>query len=115
MAQAIQSILLLDRVAPADTVTARVYKRYFGIGGRQDDPDDDVAAVAKASLPPSGDGARLLNLAVLDLAAIVCKPVRPRCEECPLCDSCASAGSQFDRGAWRSGLQRSGWRTGARV
>ena len=105
MAQALLTVLLIDRVAPADSVTARVYKRYFGLPGRQDNPDSAVAAVAEASMPRATTDAKLLNLAVLDLAAAVCKPVRPRCDQCPLRGSCASMGRQFERHSWRMGSQ----------
>lgn len=103
IAQAVLTVLLIDRVAPADSVSTRVYKRYFGLPGRQDYPDSAVAAVAAASMPRAATDARLLNLAVLDLAAAICKPVRPRCGQCPLHHSCASVGRRFERHSWRLG------------
>jgi A/G-specific adenine glycosylase len=71
-----------------DSVTARVYRRYFGLD---------------SAIPASSDGAlwelvmqatprqrvREWNWAVLDLAASVCLPKVPRCDECPLSSRCA--------------------------
>jgi A/G-specific adenine glycosylase len=78
------------RAHVVDGVTARVYRRYFGL---------------PAELPPSNDPelwdavdeatpqrlVREWNWAVLDLAATVCLPKVPRCAACPLNRTCAWA------------------------
>jgi A/G-specific adenine glycosylase len=78
-----------DRRAPVvDGVTARVYRRYFGLPG-------DAPAVADRELWDLVDrvtparAARTWNWAVLDLAALVCLPAQPRCDACPLAAGCA--------------------------
>ena len=78
-----------ERAAPVvDGVTARVYRRYFGLSS-------EVAASADPELWGLVDLAtpkkvvREWNWAVLDLAATVCLPKIPRCGECPLVSDCA--------------------------
>jgi A/G-specific adenine glycosylase len=71
-----------------DGVTARVYRRYFGL------PDSEPASTDKElwqlvdeATPPRGR--REWNWAVLDLASSVCLPKIPRCRSCPLTTGCA--------------------------
>jgi A/G-specific adenine glycosylase len=78
------------RAAVVDGVTARVYRRYLGL-------PSDLPATADPELwemvdqaTPRG-AARDWNWAVLDLAAEVCRPARPRCGGCPLVERCAYA------------------------
>ncbi len=76
-----------------DGTSARVYRRYFG---HLDAPEhksvgDDLWNLARAVLPTAPETARLMNWGVLDLAAEVCAPTRPRCEVCPLRNGCCSA------------------------
>ena len=67
-----------------DSVSRRVFRRYFG--GSPERSDQELAALAYQDAP-AGHWHEL-NWAVLDLAALVCLPKRPRCDECPLADSC---------------------------
>jgi A/G-specific adenine glycosylase len=78
------------RAPVVDGVTARVYRRYLGL-------PTDLPATADPELwrkvdeaTPAGS-ARDWNWAVLDLAAEVCLPARPRCGACPLAERCAYA------------------------
>lgn len=71
-----------------DATSARVYRRYFGL------LDVDLHKRVDAELwqlvevvTPSAQ-AREMNWAVLDLAAEVCLPKIPRCEECPVRAGC---------------------------
>jgi A/G-specific adenine glycosylase len=75
-----------------DGVTARVYRRYFGLTGDEPASTDKELWGLVHEVTPSR-GLREWNWAVLDLAATVCLPGRPRCGECPLVDICA-----FSRG-----------------
>lgn len=86
-ASATLAVAFNRHAATVDGVTERVYRRYFGL------PSD---------LPPVSDRrlwefvervtprrvVREWNWAVLDLAATVCLPARPRCPECPLHAGC---------------------------
>jgi A/G-specific adenine glycosylase len=72
-----------------DGVSARVYRRYFGLDSHLLPSEDEELwkRVAEAS-PTRG---RDWNWAVLDLAAEVCLPARPRCSSCPLVARCMYA------------------------
>lgn len=67
-----------------DGVSARVYARFFAV-----DPADEAAfqKIVDAATPPRT--AREWNWAVLDLAAAICTPRTPSCQECPLLSDCA--------------------------
>ena len=67
-----------------DSVSVRVFRRYFS--DSRSGADADLAAMAYADAP-SGRWHEV-NWAVLDLAAAVCRPKRPLCSECPLADGC---------------------------
>ncbi|MEX1264635.1 MAG: A/G-specific adenine glycosylase [Actinomycetota bacterium] len=83
------SVVAFGRRAPVvDGVTARVYRRYFGLDG--DPPastDPELWAVVEQATPLRS--VKEWNWAVLDLASAVCLPKVPRCEECPLTVHCA--------------------------
>ena len=75
------------RAPVVDGVTARVYRRYLGL--ESDLPasnDEDLWAAAEEATPKTRT--REWNWAVLDLAAEVCLPARPRCQACPLMERC---------------------------
>lgn len=75
------------RVPTVDGVTARVYRRYFGLpGGRPASTDAELWRVVDEVTPARR--VREWNWAVLDLASSVCLPRRPRCPECPLRPHC---------------------------
>jgi A/G-specific adenine glycosylase len=85
------------RVPTVDGVSARVYRRYFGLPGERppvSDPDlwDLVARVTPERR------VREWNWAVLDLAALVCVPKRPRCDACPVRARCTYARNVRVRG-----------------
>jgi A/G-specific adenine glycosylase len=102
IAAAVQCVAYGKAVPMLDSVTARVYKRYFGLPGKADVPDASVVRTAARALPRDPSIARQFNLALIDLAGQICKPARPRCEICPLATRCRSAGRTYDRGTWRN-------------
>jgi len=69
-----------------DSVTARVYRRFFGIETKIG-IDEDIWSFVDTMI--KCDESRDLNWAVLDLAAIKCLPKVPRCDDCPLKKRCA--------------------------
>jgi A/G-specific adenine glycosylase len=77
------------REGPVDTNVVRVITRLFG---KPLNPDlarrNKTIAGLTQSLVPEGQDARRFNLALLDLGALVCKPV-PDCNNCPLTSYCA--------------------------
>lgn len=76
------------RVGVVDGVSARVYRRYFGLRGAG---PIDRGLVAFVDQVTPRRAVREWNWAVLDLAALVCVPQVPRCQVCPLVATCAGA------------------------
>jgi len=78
--------------AVVDGVSARVYRRYFGLEGPGPASNDqELWSSVRAATPRRAAGE--WNWAVLDLAALVCLPGTPRCSICPLRASCKAATS----------------------
>jgi A/G-specific adenine glycosylase len=87
------------RVAIVDPNVLRVLDRALNKRSGQARPRNDPAMWQAASqLLPGSASAREWNYALLDLGALVCRPRRPRCGECPLNDRCIAVHG----GAWRS-------------
>ena len=95
-AAAIGSIAFNLPAAVVDGNVYRVLSRYFGI----DTPINTTegkklfAAMAQEMALPSlnreGAGVGLYNQAIMDFGAIQCTPQSPKCEACPLMESCAA-------------------------
>ena len=95
-AAAIGSIAFGLPAAVVDGNVYRVLSRYFGI----DTPINTTegkklfAALAQEQLLPAlnreGQGAGLYNQAIMDFGAIQCTPQSPRCDDCPLMETCAA-------------------------
>ena len=95
-AAAIGSIAFGLPAAVVDGNVYRVLSRYFGI----DTPINTTegkklfAALAQEQLLPAlnreGQGAGLYNQAIMDFGAILCTPQSPRCDDCPLMETCAA-------------------------
>lgn len=70
-----------------DSNVVRAFKRYFGIStskeGRRDKHVIDIARTYVDCKYP-----RKANLALLDFAALICMPRKPKHEQCPLSASC---------------------------
>lgn len=91
-ANATLAVAFGKRAPVVDGVTARVYRRYLGLHSQLPaTADAELWAAAEAALPSTK--VREWNWAVLDLAADVCVPARPRCPRCPLAARCAFATS----------------------
>jgi A/G-specific adenine glycosylase len=87
-ANATLAVAFGERAPVVDGVTARVYRRYFGLAGDRPAPTDGELWDLVDQVTPRAE-VREWNWAVLDLAALVCLPKRPRCGECPLNRHCA--------------------------
>jgi A/G-specific adenine glycosylase len=74
-------------VPTVDGVTARVYRRFFGLRGNEPASNDKELWLTVERVTPT-QGVREWNWAVLDLAATVCLPKVPRCAVCPLARQC---------------------------
>jgi A/G-specific adenine glycosylase len=79
------------RVATLDANVVRVFSRFFGITSEKQRPRDDPAlwALADSLLPRKG--VVNYNRALIDFAALVCKPRVPLCPTCPLRAKCHAA------------------------
>lgn len=89
-ANATLAVAFAKRAPVVDGVTARVYRRYLGLSSELPASEDEELWDAVAAATPRAN-LREWNWAVLDLAAEVCLPARPRCSECPLAAHCAFA------------------------
>jgi A/G-specific adenine glycosylase len=69
-----------------DTVTARVYTRYFNMPKKARVIDEKFWQNVKRKLPKQH--IRETYWAILDLAAMICLPKRPKCIDCPLAEHC---------------------------
>ena len=95
-AAAIGSIAFGLPAAVVDGNVYRVLSRHFGI----DTPINTTegkklfAALAQEQLLPAlnreGQGAGLYNQAIMDFGAILCTPQSPRCDDCPLMETCTA-------------------------
>ncbi len=70
-----------------ETNTVRIIGRYFGMNtsesSRRDKKFRQIYSTIINLCNP-----REFNYAMLDLGALICKPKNPRCNECPIQDSC---------------------------
>ena len=76
-------------VPTVDANFARVLKRVFSL--KTKDPaqkDKSVWEFARKIMPFAEERFREINLAVIDLANLICKPRNPECNICPLNDIC---------------------------
>lgn len=95
-AAAIGSIAFNLPAAVVDGNVYRVLARHYGIAtpinttvGKK-----EFTELAQDLLLPAlnreGKGAALFNQAMMDFGAIQCTPISPRCEQCPLAESCVA-------------------------
>ena len=70
-----------ELVPVVDVNVVRVIGRVFGVKNFR-----EVWEIMKREVEAAGSCE--LNLAVMDFAALVCKPHRPACQRCPLTDKC---------------------------
>jgi A/G-specific adenine glycosylase len=75
------------RVPTVDGVTARVYRRYFGLAAERP-PSIDTELWERVEAVTPHRSIREWNWAVLDLASTTCLPRVPRCDVCPLQTHC---------------------------
>ena len=86
-ARAVAALAFGMAVGPVDTNVRRVLGRV--LGGRDGLAARELQAVSDASVDPARPGD--WTHAVMDVGATLCRPTRPRCEECPLVSWCRFA------------------------
>lgn len=101
-AAAIASIAFGERVPVVDGNVARVLARVFCIRDNVKLPRtlDQLFELAQTLMPDSNPGD--FNQAMMELGALVCTPVNPRCGQCPLrrvCRGCCRVDEFPNRGA----------------
>lgn len=93
---AILSLVDDKRLPILDGNVARVLARVFRVSGppQKGPTQRRLWALAEETLPETGSGA--YNEALMELGALVCRPLNPACPRCPLRDHCAAnaAGDQ---------------------
>ena len=121
-AAAVASFAFGERVAAVDTNLRRVLSRWLGapLSGER---------LADATTDELPEGAAPWNQAVMDLGATLCRPRRPRCDECPVEPWCADptvyepppkqppfAGSDREvRGAVLAAVRSTAWQDGGAI
>ena len=93
MTAAVQSIAFGAPLAVVDGNVKRVIARLFAIADSVDRRAGSraVEALAQAILDTGDPGA--FNQAVMELGALVCRPVNPACADCPVMSACAAFAS----------------------
>ena len=87
IANAVLCFALKKPVPIVDANVGRIMKRVFSFPVKSaPSRDKNLFEKMKEILPEKK--ARDFNLALLDFAALVCLPRKPRCDECPLSQSC---------------------------
>jgi len=87
VAGAVLSIAYNQKEWIVDSNIVRVFKRYFGVDtSKEGRRDRHIIGMAKAYV--STRSPRKANLAIIDFAALVCVPGKPKHEECPVRNSC---------------------------
>ena len=94
-AAAIGSFAFGLSAAVVDGNVYRVLARHFGIATPINTPDGkkEFAALAQSLLPEGSlcsGSAAAYNQAIMDFGATLCTPQSPRCQQCPLMETCAA-------------------------
>ncbi len=87
VAGAVLSIAYGKKEWIVDSNIVRLFRRYFGIEtSKEGRRDKHVIKIAK--MYSNCKNPRQTNLAILDFSALICKPVRPLCQDCILLKYC---------------------------
>jgi A/G-specific adenine glycosylase len=86
-AGAVSSIALNQREAIVDGNVERVLSR-LNAWTKRDPKKIQVWEEARALVAEKSAEPRVLNQALMELGALVCRPKNPKCDECPLSDYC---------------------------
>ncbi|MEV4735458.1 MULTISPECIES: A/G-specific adenine glycosylase [unclassified Microbacterium] len=88
-ARAVAAFAYGDRHPVVDTNTRRVLARAVLGQAQPGAPSRKDLELMSSLLPEEDDDAAIFNAAAMELGATVCVSRRPRCEQCPLIESCA--------------------------
>jgi A/G-specific adenine glycosylase len=90
MTAAVQSIAFDAPLAAVDGNVKRVLARLLALGDSVDSRVGARAIRAEADRLLDRNHPGTFNQAVMELGALVCRPLNPRCDDCPLEDDCAA-------------------------
>ena len=96
IAAAVQCFAFAMPTAILDTNTVRVTGRIFGLPISDSSRRKDEFRTRYVLLQDP-TRARDFNLAMIDLAALLCRPLNPRCQICPISEDCEFGRSQMAR------------------
>lgn len=93
-AAAVASLCFGESIAILDGNVKRVLTRYLGFDGdlASSQTEKELWAIAQTLLPKHRNSASMPHYTqgVMDLGATVCRPKKPRCDQCPLADQCVA-------------------------
>jgi len=88
ISSAMLSLAYGQPVVVIDSNVCRIVMRVYGLEIRGEvRRNKTVRELANEMLPPK-EKSRFLNLALIDFGALICKPAKPLCIECPISSSC---------------------------
>lgn len=87
-ARAIQCVAFDVSVPMIDEGSGRLFRRVLGMVSKRPAYSDSKLLQAVEPLIPDASP-RKFNFGLIDIAAAFCRPEHPRCEQCPLVESCA--------------------------
>jgi A/G-specific adenine glycosylase len=83
-------------VLTVDANLARVFKRVFSLRTRTiPQKDSRIRSFADEIVQYAANHCRELNLAIIDLANLICLPKKPKCPDCPLNSICDYAKAEY--------------------
>ncbi len=91
-ASAVASIAFGERTAPVDGNIVRVISRLFCVetDGKSQKDKRRIKEIAEALLPEDSKEVGNFVQALMELGALVCLPLNPKCDACPLTNQCRS-------------------------
>jgi A/G-specific adenine glycosylase len=96
-ARAVLCFAFNKKVEIVDTNVLRLFSRYFGLQFNRDARRAPKSwEIAREILPREKRMAKPHNYGLLDFTADICKPGEPRCEICPLSQSCEYGQAKLD-------------------
>ena len=113
------TIAFRTRNPVVDSVSSRVYRRFFGLSPFTSGKEIDSRLWSLVTQVSPEEQPHESNWYVLDLASEICLPKRPKCDRCPLSYRCSYPQALKEMtvvelfagvGGFRIGLEKSGWR-----
>jgi len=89
---AVARLAFQERVPAVDGNVARVIARVLKLPGHSGDPKlrETVTRILEKAVPPDSPGD--FNQALMELGATICRPLNPKCGQCPVAKKCLSRG-----------------------